>query len=68
MKKISTELEKIVYDEPTFADAVDTLINDIKRQSANAIKILRERFKDETTPSQASTALMVSAIAVKSRP
>ena len=49
MKKISTELEKIVYDEPTFADAVDTLINDIKRQSANAIKILRERFKDEIT-------------------
>jgi len=49
MKKISTEPEKIVYDEPTFADAVDTLINDIKRQSANAIKILRERFTDEIT-------------------
>jgi hypothetical protein len=49
MKKISTELEKIVYDEPTFADAVDTLINDITRQSTNAIKILRERFKDEIT-------------------
>jgi hypothetical protein len=49
MKKISTELEKIVYDEPTFADAVDTLINDITRQSTNAIKILRERFTDEIT-------------------
>jgi hypothetical protein len=49
MKKISTELEKVVYDEPTFADAVDTLINDITRQSTNAIKILRERFKDEIT-------------------
>lgn len=49
MKKIITELDKVVYDEPTFADAVDTLINDIKRQSANAIKILRERFKDEIT-------------------
>jgi hypothetical protein len=30
-------------------DAVDTLINDITRQSANAIKILRERFTDEIT-------------------
>ena len=49
MKKISTELEKIVYDEPAFADAVDTLINDISRQSTNAIKILRERFKNEIT-------------------
>lgn len=49
MKKISTELEKIIYDEPAFADAVDTLINDITRQSTNAIKILRERFKDEIT-------------------
>jgi hypothetical protein len=49
MKKINTELSKVVYDEPTFADAVDTLINDITRQSANAIKILRERFTDEIT-------------------
>ena len=49
MKKISTELTKVVYDEPAFADAVDTLINDISRQSTNAIKILRERFKDEIT-------------------
>jgi hypothetical protein len=49
MKKINTELSKVVYDEPTFADAVDTLINDITRQSTNAIKILRERFKDEIT-------------------
>jgi hypothetical protein len=49
MKKISTELEKVVYDEPAFADAVDTLINDITRQSTNAIKILRERFTDEIT-------------------
>jgi hypothetical protein len=49
MEKINTELSKVVYDEPTFADAVDTLINDITRQSANAIKILRERFTDEIT-------------------
>jgi hypothetical protein len=49
MKKISTELEKVVYDEPAFADAVDTLINDITRQSTNAVKILRERFADEIT-------------------
>src|SRR5574344_1904812 len=49
MKKISTEVTKVVYDEPAFADAVDTLINDISRQSTNAIKILRERFKDEIT-------------------
>lgn len=49
MKKISTELEKVVYDEPAFADTVDTLINDITRQSVNAIKILRERFTDEIT-------------------
>ena len=49
MKKISTELTKVVYDEPAFADAVDTLITDISRQSTNAIKILRKRFKDEIT-------------------
>ena len=49
MKKIECELSKTIYDEVAFADAVDTLINDITRQSTNAIKILRERFKDEIT-------------------
>ena len=49
MKKINVELSKTIYDEVAFADAVDTLINDITRQSTNAIKILRERFKDEIT-------------------
>jgi hypothetical protein len=49
MEKINAELGKVVCDELAFNDAVDTLINDITRQSANAIKILRERFKDEIT-------------------
>jgi transcriptional regulator NrdR family protein len=49
MEKINAELGKVVCDELAFNDAVDTLINDITRQSANAIKILRERFTDEIT-------------------
>ena len=49
MKKINAELGKVVYNEVVFSDAVDTLINDITKQSTNAIKILRERFKDEIT-------------------
>jgi hypothetical protein len=49
MKKINNELEKIIYDEQRFNDAVTTICNDIESQSRKAIETLRKHFGDEIT-------------------
>lgn len=49
MKKINTELEKIIYDEQRFNDAVTTICNDVESQSSKAIETLRKHFGDEIT-------------------
>lgn len=49
MEKICNELEKIIYDEQSFNDAVTTLCQDIKSQSAKAIETLKNNFNSEIT-------------------
>lgn len=47
MEKISNELEKTIYDEVSFNDAVSTLCQDVKAQSAKAIEVLKSNFGTE---------------------
>lgn len=54
MKKINAELSKTIYDEVAFNDAVSTLVTDITTVSSRAIKVLRERFKDEISDDEAT--------------
>jgi hypothetical protein len=50
MKTIKTELEKVIYDERRFNEAVKTICVDIENQSTAAIKTLRTNFASEITP------------------
>lgn len=47
MKTINAELEKIIYDEARFKDAVQTIVSDVLSQSTTAIKKLKANFEGE---------------------
>jgi hypothetical protein len=47
MKKINTELEKVIINEQALSEAVKTLCNDTESQSESAISTLRKSFDNE---------------------
>jgi hypothetical protein len=47
MKKINTELPKVIINEQALSEAVKTLCSDIEHQSMNAISTLRKSFDNE---------------------